>query len=159
SAAVGGGASILILSDRDIGPQEAAIPSLLAVAAVHHHLIRTGQRVRAGLVLESAEPREVSHLCLLIGFGAGAVNPYLALETISDLARQNLREKPMSEEDGRKSYIKALKKGLLKTMSKMGISAVSSYQGAQIFEAVGIDQVVIDTYFTGASSRVRGVGL
>jgi glutamate synthase (NADPH/NADH) large chain len=159
SAAVESGASILILSDRDVGAQEAPIPSLLAVAAVHHHLIRTGQRVRAGLVLESAEPREVSHLCLLIGFGAGAVNPYLALETISALARQNLLEKPMSEEDAQKHYIKALKKGLLKTMSKMGISAVSSYQGAQIFEAIGIDQVVVDTYFTGTSSRVRGVGL
>jgi glutamate synthase (NADPH/NADH) large chain len=159
SCAVDSGASILILSDRDVGPGEAPIPSLLAVAAVHHHLIRTGQRVRAGLVLESAEPREVSHLCLLIGFGAGAINPYLALETVSDLARRGLYERPISEEEARAHYIKALKKGLLKTMSKMGISAVSSYQGAQIFEAIGVDQVVIDTYFTGTSSRLRGVGL
>src|SRR5262249_36353538 len=148
-AAIEGGASILILSDRDVGPDQAPIPSLLAVAAVHHHLIRTGQRVRAGLVVESAEPREVSHLCLLIGYGAGAVNPYLALETVASFGLA----------EGCEHYIKALKKGLLKTMSKMGISAVASYQGAQIFEAVGIDQVVIDRYFTGTSSRVRGIGL
>jgi len=146
SDAIESGASILILSDRGVAPDHAPIPSLLATSAVHHHLIRTGQRVRAGLVVESAEPREVSHLCLLIGFGAGAVNPYLALDSLADDA-------------GRKNYVKALKKGLLKTMSKMGISAVSSYQGAQIFEAVGIDQLVIDRYFGGTPSRVRGVGL
>src|SRR6185295_6541441 len=115
-------------------------PSLLATAAVHHHLIRAGKRVRGGLVVESAEPREVSHACLLIGFGAGAINPYLALDTIGD-------------DKGQQNYIKALKKGLLKTMSKMGISAVSSYHGAQIFECVGIDQVVIDRYFGGTVSR------
>ena len=145
-AAIDAGASILILSDRGVGPTEAPIPSLLATAAVHHRLIRTGRRVRAGLVIESAEPREVSHLCLLIGYGAGAVNPYLALDSLPD-------------ERARNNYIKALKKGLLKTMSKMGISAVSSYQGAQIFESIGIDQMVIDNYFTGTVSRVRGVGL
>ncbi len=142
---IDGGASLLILSDRGISDEHAPIPSLLATAAVHHHLIRSGRRVRAGLVIESAEPREVSHVCLLIGFGAGAVNPYLALDSLPD-------------DRARANYIKALKKGLLKTMSKMGISAVSSYQGAQTFEAVGIDQVVIDNYFTGTVSRVRGVG-
>ncbi|HXU67784.1 MAG TPA: glutamate synthase large subunit, partial [Polyangia bacterium] len=143
---IDGGASLLILSDRGISDEHAPIPSLLATSAVHHHLIRNGRRVRAGLVIETAEPREVSHMCLLIGYGAGAINPYLALDSLPD-------------ERSRANYIKALKKGLLKTMSKMGISAVSSYQGAQIFEAVGIDQVVIDNYFTGTVSRVRGVGM
>ncbi|MCU1280119.1 MAG: gltB1, partial [bacterium] len=144
--AIDGGASLLILSDRGVSHEHAPIPSLLATSAVHHHLIRSGRRVRAGLVIETAEPREVSHMCLLIGFGAGALNPYLALDSLPD-------------DRSRANYIKALKKGLLKTMSKMGISAVSSYQGAKIFEAVGIDQVVIDNYFTGAVSRVRGVGM
>jgi glutamate synthase (NADPH/NADH) large chain len=144
--AIDGGASLVILSDRGVSDEHAPIPSLLATAAVHHHLIRSGRRVRAGLVIETAEPREVSHMCLLIGFGAGALNPYLALDTLPD-------------ERARANYIKALKKGLLKTMSKMGISAVASYQGAQIFEAVGIDQMVIDNYFTGVVSRVRGVGM
>src|SRR5262249_39844488 len=148
-AAIETGASILILSDRGLGANEAPIPSLLATAAVHHHLIRTGLRVRAGLVVESAEPREVSHLCLLIGYGAGAVNPYLALDSLAVMARANHFGRPISPEQAQTNYIKALKKGVLKTMSKMGISAVSSYQGAQIFEAVGIDQVVIDDYFTG----------
>ncbi|MGZ3443575.1 MAG: glutamate synthase central domain-containing protein, partial [Polyangia bacterium] len=144
--AIDGGASLIILSDRGISDEQAPIPSLLATSAVHHHLIRSGRRVRAGLVIETAEPREVSHMCLLIGFGAGALNPYLALDSLPD-------------DRARANYIKALKKGLLKTMSKMGISAVASYQGAQIFEAVGIDQMVIDNYFTGAVSRVRGVGM
>jgi glutamate synthase (NADPH/NADH) large chain len=159
SAAIESGASILILSDRGLSPTEAPIPSLLVTAAVHHHLIRTGQRVRAGLVVESAEPREVSHLCLLIGYGAGAVNPYLALDSLAVMARSNTFGRPISPEQAQTNYIKALKKGLLKTMSKMGISAVSSYQGGQIFEAVGIDQVVIDDHFTGTVSRVRGVGM
>jgi glutamate synthase (NADPH/NADH) large chain len=158
SAAIESGASILILSDRGLGASEAPIPSLLATAAVHHHLIRSGQRVRAGLVVESAEPREVSHACLLIGFGAGAINPYLAFDSLGALARGGMLGRT-SEADARKNYVKALKKGLLKTMSKMGISAVSSYQGAQIFEAIGIDQLVIDHYFSGTVSRVRGVGL
>jgi glutamate synthase (NADPH/NADH) large chain len=159
TTAIESGASILILSDRGLGADEAPIPSLLATAAVHHHLIRTGQRVRAGLVVESAEPREVSHLCLLIGYGAGAVNPYLALDSLAAMAGANTLGRPISPEQAQTNYLKALKKGLLKTMSKMGISAVSSYQGAQIFEAVGIDQMVIDHYFSGTISRVRGVGL
>jgi glutamate synthase (NADPH) large chain len=151
SRAVAGGVQLLIISDRDVGPDFVPMPSLLAVAALHHHLIRTGQRVSAGIIVESAEPREVQHLALLIGYGAGAVNPYLALDVVTRL--------DVAPEKAQSSYIKALCKGLLKTMSKMGISAVSSYQGAQIFEAVGIDQVVIDKYFTGTSSRIRGVGL
>jgi glutamate synthase (NADPH/NADH) large chain len=155
SQAIENGASILILSDRDVGPDHAAIPSLLATAGLHHHLIRTGQRARAGIVVESGEPREVMHVALLIGFGAGLVNPYLALEAVAGLAPSL----GIPESKATYNFIKALNKGLLKTMSKMGISAVASYQGAQIFEAVGIDQVVIDRYFTGCASRVRGVGL
>jgi len=146
--AVDEGTSILILSDRDVGPDEAAIPSLLAASGLHHHLIRNGRRARCGIVVESAEPREVTHICQLIGYGASLVNPYLALEVVSRLGPKAVT-----------NYVKALNKGLLKTMSKMGISAVASYQGAQVFEAVGIDQVVIDQYFTGTASRIRGVGL
>jgi glutamate synthase (NADPH/NADH) large chain len=159
SEAIAKGASILILSDRDVDADHAPVPALLAVGALHHHLNRTGQRVRCGIVVESAEPREVAHLCLLIGYGAGAVNPYLALDTVAKLAAAGQLPKQIPAEKAQANYIKALKKGLLKTMSKMGISAVSSYQGAQIFEAVGIDQAVIDRYFSGTASRLRGVGL
>jgi len=159
SAAVANGASILIVSDRDVDDETVAIPALLAVGALHHHLNRVGQRSRAGIVVESAEPREVAHLCQLIGFGAGAVNPYLALDTVAAMAEGGQLPKIIPVEKAQANYVKALKKGLLKTMSKMGISAVSSYQGAQIFEAVGIDQPVIDVYFTGCASRLRGVGL
>ncbi|HXN41318.1 MAG TPA: glutamate synthase central domain-containing protein, partial [Myxococcaceae bacterium] len=155
--AVEDGTAILILSDRNVGPEQVAIPSLLAVSAVHHDLIRSGQRMRAGLIVESGEPREVHHLALLIGYGAGAVNPYLALDSVAEIASSSTRPLPLAEATAH--YVKALKKGLLKTMSKMGISAVASYQGAQIFEAVGIDQVVIDQFFTGTASRIRGIGL
>ncbi len=159
SQAIDDGASILILSDRDVGPEYVPIPSLLATAAVHHALIRAGKRIRGGLVIESAEPREVAHLALLLGFGAGAVNPYLALETVAQLAGDGLLGKPVAPDKAVEHVVKALKKGILKTMSKMGISAVASYQGAQIFEAIGIDQVVVDRYFCGTPSRIRGVGL
>ncbi|MBI2395785.1 MAG: glutamate synthase subunit alpha, partial [Deltaproteobacteria bacterium] len=158
-AAIDAGASILILSDRDVGPDWVPIPSLLATAALHHRLIHHGRRMKAGIIVESGEPREVQHLALLVGFGAGAVNPYLALETVAEMARDGSLPKPIGEEKAIAQYVKALRKGLLKTMSKMGISAVASYQGAQIFEAIGIDQVVIDRYFTGTSSRIRGLGL
>ncbi len=159
SRAIADGYSILVLSDRGIDESRAAIPSLLATAAVHHHLIREGTRVRAGLVVESGEPREVAHMALLLGYGAGAVNPYLALETIADLCARGLLPGDQSPDRAARNYIKALKKGLLKTMAKMGISTLASYQGAQIFEAIGIDQFVIDEYLTGTASRIRGVGL
>jgi glutamate synthase (NADPH) large chain len=159
SRAIADGASILILSDRHIDERHAPIPSLLATGAVHHHLIREGTRVRTGIVVESGEPREVSHLALLIGFGAGAVNPYLAFEIIARLCRDKMVAGDPSPAQAAAKYVKALKKGLLKIMSKMGISTLSSYQGAQIFEAIGVDQVVIDKYFTGTASRIRGVGL
>jgi glutamate synthase (NADPH/NADH) large chain len=159
SRAIADGANILILSDRNIDEDHVPIPSLLATAAVHHHLIREGSRVRAGIVIESGEPREVGHLALLIGFGAGAVNPYLAFESIAAMCRDKLLPGDPNPAQASAKYVKALKKGLLKIMSKMGISAVSSYQGAQIFEAIGIDQFVVDQYFTGTASRIRGVGL
>ena len=159
SRAIADGASILILSDRHIDERHAPIPSLLATAAVHHHLTREGTRMRAGLIIESGEPREVAHMALLLGFGAGAVNPYMAFETLADLIRKGYMPEGLTLEDASAKYIKALKKGVLKTMSKMGISTLASYQGAQIFEAIGIDQFVVDEYFSGTASRVRGVGL
>ncbi len=158
-AAVDAGASIVVLSDRDVGPDYAPIPSLLALSAVHHDLIRSGRRMKVGLVVESAEPREVAHVALLIGYGAGAVNPYLALDTIARLAKTGGLPKNTTEDKAVAGYVKALRKGLLKTMSKMGISALSSYQGAQIFEAVGLDQMLVDRWFSGTSSRIRGLGL
>jgi glutamate synthase (NADPH) large chain len=157
SRAVADGVSVLILSDRDVGPEEVPVPSLLALGAVHHHLIREGSRMRVGILVETGEAREVAHVALLVGYGAGAVNPYLALDTIAERARSGAIG--MGEEKAQQAYTKALRKGLLKTMSKMGISAVSSYQGAQVFEAVGLDQMIVDRYFTGTSSRIRGVGL
>jgi glutamate synthase (NADPH/NADH) large chain len=157
--AIDGGASILILSDRDVGPDWVPIPSLLATAALHHRLIHHGRRMKAGLVVESAEPREVHHVALLVGYGAGAVNPYLALDVIGEMAASGALPRAMSAAQAGDAYLEGLVKGLQKTMAKMGISAVASYQGAQIFEALGIDQVVIDRYFTGTSSRLRGIGL
>jgi glutamate synthase (NADPH/NADH) large chain len=148
---------ILVLSDRDAGPGRIPMPSLLALGAVHHDLMRAGLRARTGLIVESGEPREVAHIALLVGYGAGAVNPYLALQTARELAEQKVI--PVAPSKASEHMIKAFKKGLLKVMSKMGISTLASYQGAQIFEAVGIDQVVIDEFFTGTASRLRGVGL
>jgi glutamate synthase (NADPH/NADH) large chain len=155
--AVTAGGCILVLSDRDAGPGRVPMPSLLALGAVHHDLMRAGLRARTGLIVESGEPREVAHIALLIGYGAGAVNPYLALQTVGWLSRTGVISVPESVATAH--FVKAIKKGLLKVMSKMGISTLSSYQGAQIFEAVGIDQVVIDEHFPGTASRLRGVGL
>ena len=159
SKAVADGHAIIILSDRGLDRQHAAIPSLLATSAVHHHLIREGSRTRVGLVVESGEPREVAHFALLIGYGAGAVNPYLAFATIEDMARQNYLPAGLDAQTAEKNYIKAVHKGVVKVMSKMGISTIQGYRGAQIFEAVGVSQPVVDRYFTWTSSRVGGVGL
>jgi glutamate synthase (ferredoxin) len=148
----------IILSDRPFDRIYAPIPALLAIGAVHHHLIRQGTRTKVSLVLESGEPREVHHFALLIGYGAGAVNPYLAFETLDDMLRQG-QLNGIPREKVIKNYIKAVNKGVLKVMSKMGISTVQSYCGAQIFEAVGLNQDVIDKYFTWTSSRVSGVGV
>ncbi|MGN6642076.1 MAG: glutamate synthase large subunit [Verrucomicrobiota bacterium] len=156
--AIKDGVTILILSDRGISREQAPIPALLAVAGLHHHLIRAGTRSRVGLVLESGEPREVHHFALLIGYGCSAINPYLAYDTIDDL----IAEKMLVNTDHKtaiKKYIKAAIKGVVKTMAKMGISTVQSYRGAQIFEAVGLNSEVVDKYFTWTASRIQGVGL
>ena len=164
SQAIVDGCSIIVLSDRGVGPNAAPIPSLLATAGVHHHLIREGDRTKVGLVVETGEAREVHHFALLIGYGAGAVNPYLALETVrsmSELGQINGHDGDKSHEASysAKNFIKANEKGVLKVMSKMGISTVQSYRGAQIFEAVGLNQELIDDYFAWTPSRVGGIGL
>jgi glutamate synthase (NADPH/NADH) large chain len=158
SEAIAAGATILVLSDRGVDRGRAAIPSLLAVAAVHHHLIREGTRTRCGLVLESAEPREVQHFSLLVGYGAGAVNPYLAFQTLRQQVRDGVLT-GVSEDEAIEHYVKAIGKGLLKVMSKMGISTLQSYRGAQIFEAIGLGRDLIDRYFTWTASRIEGIGL
>jgi glutamate synthase (NADPH) large chain len=158
-AAVRDGASILILSDRDLSHEQAAISSLLATAAVHHHLIRQGTRAQCGLVIETGEAREAHHLCLLIGYGAGAINPYVAFDTITDLHAQGMLSSGMTLEEAHSHYIKAAAKGILKVASKMGISTVQSYRGAQIFEAIGLAEDVIQKFFTNTASRIRGIGL
>ena len=158
SQAIASGSSVIVLSDRGADSRWAPIPSLLAVSAVHHHMIREGTRTKAGLILETGEPREVHHFALLIGYGAGAVNPYLALATVHDLAERG-QINGTKPEYAQKNLIKANQKGVLKVMSKMGISTVQSYRGAQIFEAVGLNQELIDEYFTGTPSRVGGIGL
>ncbi len=158
SAAVRAGNTILILSDRGVTEKCAPIPSLLATAGVHHHLVREGTRTRCALLLESGDAREVHHVALLIGYGAGAVNPYLAFETLDDMIAQGIVE-GVTREKATLNYIKALNKGILKVMSKMGISTLQSYCGAQIFEAIGLEQAFVDRYFTWTASRIGGVGI
>jgi glutamate synthase (ferredoxin) len=158
SEAIATGHDFIILSDRGIDPEHAAIPALLAVAGVHHHLIREGTRTKAGLILESGEPREVHHFALLIGYGAGAINPYLAFETLEDMIRQG-QLNGADPQHAIKNYVKAVSKGVMKVMSKMGISTAASYCGAQIFEAVGLNESVVDKYFTGTASRVGGINI
>ena len=158
SKAIQDGINILILSDRGISKELAPIPALLAVSGLHHHLIREGTRTRAGLVLESGEPREVHHFSLLIGYGVGAINPYLAFETIDDMIRQGLMMN-IDHKTACKNFVKAGVKGVVKVTSKMGISTIQSYRGAQIFEAIGLNKPLIDKYFTGTASRISGVGL
>ena len=158
SQAIADGCSIVVLSDREVSPNAAPIPSLLATGAVHHHLIREGTRTKVGLVVETGEAREVHHFALLIGYGAGAINPYMALEIVRTMA-QTGQLNGHSADYAVKNFIKANEKGVLKVMSKMGISAVQSYRGAQIFEAVGLNQDLIDDYFSFTPSRVEGIGL
>jgi len=157
--AIQSGYTIIILSDRGIDEEYAPIPSLLALTAVHNHLVREKTRTQVALVVESGEPREVHHFCMLIGYGASAVNPYLAIETLEDLSVKGLLPDGMTFDKALQNYKKALRKGLLKTMSKMGISTLQSYRGAQVFEALGLNSEVIDKYFTGTSSHIGGVGL
>jgi glutamate synthase domain-containing protein 2/glutamate synthase domain-containing protein 1/glutamate synthase domain-containing protein 3 len=170
--------NIIVLSDRLLGPRRVAIPSLLAVAAVHHHLVREGTRLRVGIILESGEPREVHHFATLIGYGVSAINPYVLLETLDELvitgvigdasangdgaapgSPEAVRKLDEALERAAQNVVKALGKALLKTISKMGISTIQSYRGAQIFEAVGLERELIDRYFTGTASRIGGVGL
>jgi glutamate synthase (NADPH) large chain len=155
--AVDDGYNVVILSDRGIDPALAPIPSLLALSAVHNYLVREKKRTQVALVIESGEPREVHHFAVLVGYGASAINPYLAIETLEDMAN-NGRIK-VDAETALKNFKKSINKGLLKVFSKMGISTLQSYRGAQIFEAIGLDQSLIDRYFTGTASRINGVGL
>jgi glutamate synthase (NADPH) large chain len=159
SRAIADGINVIILSDRGVNRQTAPIPALLGLSAVHHHLIREGTRTNTALVLESGEPREVMHFALLVGYGASAINPYLAYETIIDMAREGLLPEGLTVDKAIYNYNKAVSKGLLKTMAKMGISTLQSYRGAQIFEAVGLHEEVIEKYFTGTPSRISGVKL
>ena len=159
SLAIRSGYRLLILSDRGVDEEYAPIPSLLALTAVHNHLVREGTRTGVALIIESGEPREVMHYCLLIGYGASAINPYLAIETIEELAASGDLPRPVAPEQAVKNYIKAVNKGLLKVFSKMGISTLQSYRGAQVFEAIGLNQDLVKQYFTGTSSRIEGVGL
>ncbi len=156
-AAVKNGANIIVLSDRGVNAENAAIPALLASAGLHHHLIRQEIRTNVGIVLESAEPREVHHFCTLVGYGVTAINPYLAFETVEDLANRNLLG-GISAEEGVEIYIKACVKGMLKVLTKMGISTIRSYHGAQIFEAIGLRKEFVDKYFTHTPTRIEGIG-
>ena len=157
--AVDSGYTLLILSDRGVDATYAPIPSLLAMAAVHNRLVRDKTRTQVALIIESGEPREVMHFALLIGYGASAINPYLAFETLHDLHRLGLLPKGVTGNHAEKNFIKAINKGLLKTFSKMGISTLQSYRGAQVFEAVGLNQALVNAYFSGTASRIEGVGL
>ncbi|RKQ93949.1 glutamate synthase (NADH) large subunit [Solirubrobacter pauli] len=156
-AALADGTNILILSDRAVSPERAPIPSLLAVASVHHHLVREGTRLQTGLVLESGEPREVHHFATLIGYGASAINPYLLLESLEALVDDGRVPGVEDFETAQWNVVKGVAKGLLKTISKMGISTIQSYNGAQIFEAVGLSEELVDRHFTGTASRIGGI--
>ncbi|MEU4272536.1 glutamate synthase large subunit [Streptomyces sp. NPDC026092] len=158
-AAIEGGAHLLVLSDRHSDAEHAPIPSLLLTAAVHHHLIRTKQRTQVGLLVEAGDVREVHHVALLIGYGAAAVNPYLAMESVEDLVRAGTFIEGLEPEQAIRNLIYALGKGVLKVMSKMGISTVASYRGAQVFEAVGLETAFVERYFNGTATKIGGAGL
>jgi glutamate synthase (NADPH) large chain len=159
SLAVKSGYTLLILSDRGVDKNYAPIPSLLALAAVHNLLVREETRTQVALIIESGEPREVMHFALLIGYGASAINPYLAIETLEDVAARGYLPGGMTPDTAVKHFTKAINKGLLKTFSKMGISTLQSYRGAQVFEAIGLSEELVKTYFAGTTSRIGGVGL
>jgi glutamate synthase (NADPH/NADH) large chain len=159
SRAMKSGYTLLILSDREVDADYAPIPSLLALAAVHNHLVREETRTQVALIIESGEPREVMHFALLIGYGASAVNPYLAFDTLEDLVADGQLPAGITLEKALDNYIKSINKGLLKVFSKMGISTLQSYRGAQVFEAIGLNKQLIGKYFTGTPSRIEGVGL
>ncbi|OGL62641.1 MAG: glutamate synthase subunit alpha [Candidatus Tectomicrobia bacterium RIFCSPLOWO2_12_FULL_69_37] len=156
--AIAGGHNIIVISDRGVNETMAPVPALLATAGLHHHLVRSGTRTRVGLVLETGQARQVHQMCVLIGYGANAINPYLAFETLDDMIRGSILT-GLDHKAAVKNYIKALKKGILKVISKMGISTIQSYCGAQVFEAVGLNKEFVDRYFTWTASRVGGIGL
>lgn len=158
-AAIEDGARLIVLSDRHSDAEHAPIPSLLLTSAVHHHLIRTKQRTQVGLLVEAGDVREVHHVALLIGYGAAAVNPYLAMESVEDLVRAGTFIEGLEPEQAIRNLIYALGKGVLKVMSKMGISTVASYRGAQVFEAVGLDDAFVEKYFNGTATKIGGAGL
>jgi glutamate synthase (NADPH/NADH) large chain len=158
TAAIDAGVQLLILSDRNVTAERIPISSLMAVGAVHHHLVRTQARTKIGLILETAEAREVHHFCVLVGYGVDAINPYLAFEALWQLQRDGVIDDTFTQEKIEHNYIKAIGKGLLKVMSKMGISTLASYKGAQIFECVGLNRQVVDLCFAGTPSRIQGVG-
>jgi len=157
--AIAEGATILVLSDKNADADRAPLPSVLATAGLHHHLIRKGLRNYTGIIVETGEPREVFHFALLIGYGGDAICPYLAFQTVRSMSESALLEKAVSPEEAMDNYITAVKKGLLKTFSRMGISTAHSFFGAQIFEAVGLGREVVDAYFTGTASPIGGIGL
>ncbi len=158
SRSISGGVNIIILSDRGVNKENAALPALLAVSGLHHHLIREGKRTRVGIVLESGEPRLVHHFAMLIGYGCGAINPYLAFETLDDMIRQGMLVN-IDHKTACKNYLKAATKGVIKVASKIGISTIQSYRGAQIFECVGLNRSIIDKYFSWTASRIEGANL
>jgi len=159
SEAIGAGARVIVLSDRHATAEKAPIPSLLMTAAVHHHMVREKTRTQVGVVVEGGDIREVHHVALLIGYGAAAVNPYLAMESAEDLAIAGVLLPGIEPADAVRNLVKALGKGVLKVMSKMGVSTVASYTGAQIFEAIGLSQELVDRWFTGTASQLGGIGL
>ncbi len=159
SVAVQDDHSFIILSDRGASPELTPVPALLAVGAVHHHLVRSGTRVKLGIILETGEAREVHHISLLTGYGAGAINPYVALDSIAEMVKRGDVSGVSDAYTAQKNYIKALNKGLLKVMSKMGISTLQSYRGAQIFEAIGLSSELVERYFTDTTSRIEGIDL
>ncbi|MBI3920031.1 MAG: glutamate synthase large subunit, partial [Armatimonadetes bacterium] len=157
--AIEDGANIVILSDRGVEEEKAPIPSLLACSGLHHHLVRAGTRTMVGIVVETGDAREVHHFSLLLGYGASAINPYVAFESLEEMVRERLLNDGLDCEKALENYIKAIKKGVVKVMSKMGISTLQSYQGAQIFEAIGLSEGFVDRYFTKTPSRIGGIGL
>src|SRR4051794_15301826 len=159
SESIARGVNILILSDRNVGAERVPIPALLAVAAVHHHLVRESTRLQAGLVLESGEPREVHHFATLIGYGASAINPYVMWESLAALVAEGRVPGVKDYETAEWNVVKGIAKGLLKTISKMGISTTQSYNGAQIFEAAGLAPDLIARHFTGTASRIGGIDM
>jgi glutamate synthase (ferredoxin) len=158
-AAIRDGASFIILSHREVDRDNAPIPSLLACAGLHHHLVRQGLRTKVGLIVECGDAREVHHFALLLGYGAGAVNPYVAFETLDDMIRQGFVKPGTTHAEAVAKYRKAIKKGVIKVMSKMGISTIQSYRGAQIFEAIGLNSAFVNKYFEKTASRIEGIGL